>query len=160
MHSPTRYSQSNCAKVYDAAQRAIDAAENERRRHAFFARQKILASSPPPSSSGLAWYNGSGSLATDRRETANQQRDSLPIRLDYHQDAAQQTTPSSFAGFPAPRKTGTSSSQSTQYTQFTQYSMDGQSTSSTMSSLSDTSLYTPTKREFSAAPRTKEERNE
>jgi hypothetical protein len=158
-HSPTRYSQSNCANVYGAAQRAIDAAENERRHQAFFERQKILESSSSPSSSGVARYNGSESLATDRRETANQQPNSVPIRLDHHQGAARQTTPSSFVGFPAPRKTDTSSSQSTQYTQFTQYSMDRRSTTSTMSSLTDTSLYTPKKRGLGAAPRTQEERN-
>jgi hypothetical protein len=157
IHSPIRYCRSNCANIYDTAQRAIDAAKNERHRQAFLERQKILASSLPPSSSGLARDNGARSPETDKRETTSQQPDSRPRRLDYHQGTAQQTTPSSFAGFPEPRRTDTSSTQSSQYTQYTQYSMDRQSTTSTMSSLSDATLYTPKKGGRSAAPRTQEE---
>jgi hypothetical protein len=157
MHSPTSYCRSNCANVYDTAQQAIDAANNERHRQVFLERQKILASSPSLSSSGLARDNGARSPETDKRETTNQKPDSGPIRLDYHQGTAQQTTPSSFAGFPEPRRTDTSSTQSTQYTQYTQYSMDRRSTTSTMSSLSDATLYTPKKGGQGSALITQEE---
>jgi hypothetical protein len=154
MHSPTIYCRSNFANVYGTAQQAIDTAKNERNRQAYLERQKILGSSLSPSSSGLVRDNGSRSPETDKREAANQQPSSLPIRLDYHQGAAQQTTPSSIARFPDLRRTDTSSTQSTQYTQ---YSMERQSTSSTMSSLSDATLYTPKKGGRSAALRTQEE---
>jgi hypothetical protein len=157
MHSPTSYCRSNCANVYDTAQQAIDEANTERHHQVFLERQKILASSPWPSSSGLARDNGARSPETDKRETTNQKPDSRPIRLNYHQGPAQQTTPSSFAGFPDPRRTDTSSTQSTQYTQYTQYSMDRQSTTSTMSSFSDATLYTPKKGGQGSALRTQEE---
>ena len=149
MQSPASYCRSNCANVCDTAQKAIDAANNKRHRQAFLERQKILASSQSPSFSGLARDNGARSPETDKRETT--------IRLDYHQGTAQQTPPSSFAGFPNPRRTDTSSTQSTQYTQYTQYSMDRQSTTSTMSSLSDATLYTPKKGGQGSALRTQEE---
>jgi hypothetical protein len=170
MQSTIRCCWSSFVNLSDTEHQAIDKAFKEKHKQDCHERQKILATSSSPNVSGPAGYAGSrgppytGTMpdevpanSRDWQPMALQKSSSHPMRVDDYQSAAQKMASSSFAGFPDPRRTDTSSTLSTQYTQYTQYSMSRQSTTSTVSSWGETASHTTKIAEGGAAPRTRGE---